>query len=71
MALNQLEDVLVHGLKDLLSAEKQIRQALPKLADAAEDSDLSAAFRDHRTETENQIVRLERCFELLGRTPRD
>lgn len=70
MSLKQLDDVLIHGLKDLLSAEKQFRQALPKLAKAAEDEELTRVFEDHQAETENQIMRLEQCFELLGRASR-
>lgn len=70
MALNTLEDVLLHGMKDLLSAEKQFRQALPKLAKAAEDEELANAFLEHRDETVEQISRLERCFKILDRSPR-
>lgn len=70
MSLNNLEDALYHGMKDLLSAEKQFRDALPKLAEAAEDDELSTAFQHHREETVEQISRLERGFELLGRTER-
>ena len=36
MAISNLEDVLHHAMKDLLSAEKQFRDALPKLAEADE-----------------------------------
>jgi ferritin-like metal-binding protein YciE len=70
MGLNTLEDVLLHGMKDLLSAEKQFRQALPKLAKAAEDKELASAFLEHRDETVEQISRLERCFKILDRSPR-
>ena len=57
-------------MKDLLSAEKQFRDALPKLAEAAESEELAAAFRDHREQTVNHIERLERGFELLGKAAR-
>ena len=70
MSLSTLEDVLYHGLKDLLSAEKQFRDALPKLAEAAEDEELQQAFTAHQTETVEQISRLEKCFEMLGRAER-
>ncbi len=70
MSLDQLDDVLIHGLKDLLSAEKQFKQTLPKLADASSDPELAEAFREHRKETIEQIGRLERCFELLDRAAR-
>lgn len=70
MPLNSMDDVLMHSLKDLLSAEKQFRDALPKLAKAASDEELKEAFMEHRDETVEQIERLEKIFELLGKTPR-
>ena len=70
MSITNLEDVLHHSMKDLLSAEKQFRDALPKLAEAAESRELAAAFRDHREQTVGHIERLERGFELLGKAAR-
>ena len=70
MGLSSYEDVLYHDLKDLLSAEKQFRDALPALAEAAGDRDLASAFEEHRRETETHVSRLERAFELLGRAER-
>jgi ferritin-like metal-binding protein YciE len=37
MKLNTLEDLYVHELKDLFSAEQQIIKALPKMAKAASE----------------------------------
>lgn len=70
MAIKTLEDVLTHSLKDLLSAEKQFRDGLNKMAAAAQDETLAQAFREHREVTIGQIERLERCFELMGRAAR-
>lgn len=70
MALNTIEDVLYHGMKDLLSAEKQFKAALPKLAKAASDDQLTEAFKEHLGETKTQIERLEKGFKLLGRAKR-
>jgi len=70
MSLKTLEDVLFHGLKDLLSAEKQFRDALPKLAEAAKDNDLKNAFSSHLNETKIHIDRIEECFKLLDRAER-
>lgn len=39
MGLSSYEDVLYHALKDLLSVEKQFRDALPKLAKAPKNSE--------------------------------
>ncbi len=57
-------------MTDLSSAEKQFRDALPKLAEAAESEEPAAAFREHRTQTLEHIERLERGFELLGKAAR-
>jgi len=67
MALKTLEDALVEELHDVLSAEKQITQALPKMAKKATDPKLKKAFETHLKETEGQIERLNQVFELLGK----
>jgi ferritin-like metal-binding protein YciE len=67
--LNSLKDLLVHDLQDLHSAERQLIDALPKMAEAATDGDLKQAFRDHLEETRAQLDRLERSFTALGVSP--
>lgn len=69
MALNSLQDLLVEELKDTYSAETQIEQALPKMAQAATAPQLKAAFEKHLVETQNQIKRLEQIFQHLGESP--
>src|SRR4030095_5600171 len=63
-------DLLVDELKDILHAEKQLIKALPKMAKAARFDRLLALFEEHRIETESQIERLDKCFSLLGISPR-
>jgi ferritin-like metal-binding protein YciE len=53
-------------LKDIFWAEKHLAKALPKFAKSATSDELKAAFEMHLTETENQITRLEKVFELIG-----
>jgi ferritin-like metal-binding protein YciE len=65
-----LEDLFLDTLKDIYFAEKQILKALPKMAKAAEDSQLKAGFEEHREQTEGHVERLEQIFEMLGQTPR-
>lgn len=65
MKMKTLEDLFVHELKDLYSAEKQLLKALPKMAKAATNEDLAAAFETHLAETEEQVTRLESIFETL------
>lgn len=71
MSLNTLEDALLEELADLLSAETQITEALPKMAKAATNADLKAAFEEHLVQTENQIERLKQAFKLLGKKPEE
>ncbi|MEW6253508.1 MAG: ferritin-like domain-containing protein [Planctomycetota bacterium] len=70
MALNTLEDAFVHELGDVLNAEKQIARVLPKMAKAATDPKLKESLARHQRETEEQIKRVERVFEALGKRPR-
>jgi ferritin-like metal-binding protein YciE len=71
MATNEktLNDLFHDTLKDIYYAEKQILKALPKMAKAAQAPELTAAFQKHLTETEGQIERLEKVFELIGKRP--
>lgn len=66
MKLNNLNDLLLHELKDIYNAEQQITKALPKMIEAASSNQLKAAFQDHLQVTEQQIQRLDRVFETLG-----
>ena len=56
-------------LKDIYFAEKKILSALPKIAKAAQNEDLKAAFQKHERETEEQVSRLEQVFDLLAKKP--
>ncbi|MEW4489361.1 ferritin-like domain-containing protein [Thalassoglobus sp. JC818] len=69
MKLDSLMKLYVHELKDLFSAENQLVDALPKMVKAANDEDLKTAFKEHLTETEKQIQRLEKIFAQLEFEP--
>ncbi len=64
--LSDLKDLLEHELKDLYSAEKQLTEALPKMAEAANSSKLKDAYKSHLEETKNQIKRLEQVSADLN-----
>jgi len=64
-----LESFYHDELKDAYDFEHQILEALPKMAEAAHDPELRKAFEDHLEQTEGQVERLERVFELLGKKP--
>jgi ferritin-like metal-binding protein YciE len=66
MAIKTLKDLFVHGLSDIYSAEKQLTKALPKLARAASNAKLSAAFETHLQETHGQIERIDQAVESCG-----
>ena len=68
--LETLEELLVHELKDLYSAETQLLKALPKMAKAATDETLKNGFETHLEETKEHVARLERVFESLGESPK-
>jgi ferritin-like metal-binding protein YciE len=63
----KLDDLFHDTLKDIYFAEKKILTALPKMAKAAQSEDLRAAFEKHHSETEGQVERLERVFQLIGK----
>ena len=60
-----LDDLFLDTLKDIYFAEKKILTALPKMAKAAQAKELKAAFQKHERETETQVDRLERIFEII------
>ena len=68
-APKQLDELFHDTLKDIYYAEKKILAALPKMAKAAQNDDLTAAFEKHHGETEGQISRLEQVFELIEQKP--
>jgi ferritin-like metal-binding protein YciE len=70
MKLDSVENLFLHELKDLLSAEKQLVKALPKMAKGAASQALKEAFEDHLEQTKVHVERLEKIFENLGKTAR-
>jgi ferritin-like metal-binding protein YciE len=73
MKMKTLNDLFMHEIKDLYSAEKQLTKALPKMAKAASSDDLRTAFENHLEETEKHISRLEWImgqFDIPTRVPK-
>jgi ferritin-like metal-binding protein YciE len=62
-----LDDLFYDTLKDVYYAERKILKSLPKMQRAAQSKELKAAFGKHHAETEGQIERLQRVFELMGK----
>lgn len=63
MTAKTLQDLFIHSLSDVYSAEKQLTRALPKLARAATNPELRAAFETHLEETRGQIERIDQLVE--------
>ena len=66
--LNSFDDLYVAQLKDLYSAESQLVDALPKMADAATHPELKRAFEGHLETTKRQKERLEQIGQNLGKS---
>lgn len=69
MKLNSLYDLYVGQLKDMHSAEKQLTEALPKMASAASSPELSAAFEDHLEQTRGHLEIVSEILEDLDERP--
>ena len=69
MKLDSLETLYVEELRDLYSAEKQLLEALPKMARQASAPELKQAFEDHLGQTEEHVERLEEIFKQLDKKP--
>jgi Mn-containing catalase len=61
-----IRELVVDQMQDILSAEKQLLKALPKMAKAARSGNLESVFASHLKETETQAKRLEDCLKALG-----
>jgi ferritin-like metal-binding protein YciE len=66
--LNNFQELFVHELRDLFSAEQQLLTALPKMAQAASSADLREAFDHHLNQTRTHVTRLDRIFGQLDTT---
>ena len=70
MNLSSPRTLFLSELRDLYSAETQLLDALPKMAQAATNAELRAAFQEHLEETRGQVERLQRIFDSLGENPK-
>lgn len=67
--LGNLYEVFLSELHDLLSAENQIVDHLPKLAALATNQKLKAALLHHLQETKLHVTRLKKIFKILHESP--
>ena len=64
-----LRDLYINELRDLYSAENQLVDALPKMAEAASTWELKEAFNNHLAETRVHVQRLEQILQSLSEKP--
>ena len=60
--LDNLRKLYVNQLQMLLSAEKQVSEALPTMINEATDIQLRQAFQSHLQETSEQVMRLDQIL---------
>jgi len=60
--IDSLRELYINQLKTMLSAERQITDALPKMIDKATDQQLKQAFQSHLSETKVHVQRLEQIL---------
>jgi len=57
--LEDLREVYINELKKMLSMERQVTEALPKMIEKATDTQLKQAFQSHLQESEQHVTRVE------------
>jgi len=55
------------SLKDIYWAEKALTKAIPKMVKKATATELIDALENHLEETEQQVEKVEKVFEILGK----
>jgi ferritin-like metal-binding protein YciE len=69
MAMESIEELFEHELKDILGGEQALVDALEQMAQESSDRDIRKAYTQHRKETQGQIKRIEKIFRSLGQKP--
>jgi ferritin-like metal-binding protein YciE len=64
-----LDDALLHTVRDLFDAERQLLKVLPTIARAICRDDVAEAVHRHLDESRNHVARLEQVFAILGEHP--
>jgi len=67
--LSTLEDLFWMEIQDLHSAEEQLTEALPKMAETAHNPQLKNAITQHLEQTRQQLDRLQQIFDQHGQSP--
>jgi ferritin-like metal-binding protein YciE len=62
---SKFHQLFLHELKDIYWAETHLAEKLPMISQKATSKKLAEAIEKHKKETDNQVKRLEKVFELL------
>lgn len=62
-----LKELFESGLRDIYWSEKALLTAIPKMAKNTNSPELMDVLNIHIEETKEQVVRLERIFEIINR----
>ena len=65
MPLDNLQSLFENELKDIYNAEKQLVEALPRIAKAASSPELANAVTSHLEQTKGHVQRLEKIMRSL------
>ncbi|MCL4764894.1 MAG: ferritin-like domain-containing protein [Hyphomicrobiaceae bacterium] len=68
--MKSMDDLFLHGLQDIYTAEKRILQSLPTMAQSVGTNELKQALEQHRDETQQHVRRLEEVFKMIGEKPK-
>ncbi len=69
MNINNLRDVFQEQMKDMYSAEKQLGELLPELADSAASPELKRAFEEHLTVTQRHLETVNQILSQMNVNP--
>ena len=69
MAIQTIEELFEHELKDIYGAEQSLLDALQQMADESTDREVKKGYLQHRKETQGQIKRIEKIFKSMGQKP--
>jgi ferritin-like metal-binding protein YciE len=61
--IEDLRTLYISSLRKALDMEQKITKALPDLIENSADPDLSAAFRNHLTQTEGHVTKVQALLE--------
>ncbi len=69
MKLQTVDELFLTGLQYAYDAEKQLTEALPKMAEVSSTPELKQAFEKHLGETKEHVGRAEQIFKAFGKQP--